>query len=351
MAEKRLKVIVAGLGRIGWEYHLPQIAARSDFELLAVSDPMPDRCQEAVDKYNVPHTYADFLEMIVNEKAADLLIIASPTCFHAEQAITAMEHGVDVFCEKPLAGTLEEAERVMAAVRRSGRRLMLYQPHRLTPETVALREILRQGLLGDVFMTRRVCRLFSRRNDWQSKLDLGGGMLNNYGAHFIDQYQYVFGWNNIRVSGCELLRVVTSGDADDVVRLMLVNGNNVIGDIDINMASPFPEYSWTVYGNRGMARWESDRRYWDVRYLDKHELPSLALQNSMAARDRSYASEGELPWHEQKFPLGAGDPGRYYDFVFAYFAEGQPPFVPLESTMELMRINAECRRIASLRGV
>ena len=143
-----MKVVVSGLGRISWGYHLPQLAERSDFELLAVADPMADRCREAVEKFKVPRTYADCGEMIAKERDADLLVLTSPTCFHADQAVYALEHGVDVFCEKPLAGNLAEAERMVAAMRRNGRRMMVFQPHRVRPETDTLLEILRSGLLG-----------------------------------------------------------------------------------------------------------------------------------------------------------------------------------------------------------
>ena len=346
MEKKRLKVIVAGLGRISWGYHLPQLAERSDFELLAVADPMADRCREAVEKFKVPRTYADCEEMIAREKDADLLVLTSPTCFHADQAVYALEHGVDVFCEKPLAGNLAEAERMVEAMHRNNRRMMVFQPHRVRPETETLLEILRSGLLGRVFMARRVCSNFSRRNDWQARLELGGGMLNNYGSHYIDQFMYVFGGEEFRVSGCELRRMVSAGDADDVARILLVNDAGIIGDIDINMASAIPETAWTVYGDRGMARLDTVKQCWEVRYLKEDEIPDLSLQQSMAAAGRSYASEAALPWHEREFALGEYRPGLYYDYAYAYFAQGAAPFAPIETTMKLMRINAECRRIA-----
>lgn len=344
MSKKNLKVIVAGLGRIAWQYHLPEIVKHEHFELLAVADPLADRLKEAKETFQVPRTYESFDAMLAGEPEANLLVLTSPTCFHFDQAMAAMKRGLDVFCEKPLAGCLEEGERMVEAMNKLGRKLMVYQPHRIRPETLTLLDILESGLLGEVFMTRRVCAHYSRRNDWQSQLSLGGGMLNNYGAHFIDQFMYVFGQEPYRVGNCELRRVVSSGDADDVAKITLVAGNGVIGDLDINMAAAIPDNSWVVYGSRGEAKLASD--CWHVKYIREEDLPELPLQGSMAAQGRQYASEGALPWQEKTFSFPPKNDSLFYDYAYDYFALNRPPFVPVETTLNLMRINAACRKLA-----
>lgn len=343
----RLKAIVAGAGRISWDYHLPQLMAHPDFELLAVADPIAERCREAEATFGAERTYGSCEEMIDAERDADLLVLTSPTCFHAAQSVYAFERGIDVFCEKPVAGTEAEAKAMAEAMTRHGRRLMVYQPHRVRPETESLLTILKSGLLGKIFMTRRVCANFSRRNDWQSQLELGGGMLNNYGAHFIDQFMYVFGGDRFRVSGCELRRMVSVGDADDVAKILLVNEDGVVGDLEINMSAAVPETTWVVYGNRGTARLDYEARRWHVRYLAEDEIPELGLQRSFAAAGRSYASEAALPWRQKEFAFPDCKLSVYYDYVYDYFAAGGEPFVPFRETLELMRINAQCRRIAA----
>lgn len=347
MSKTRLKVVVAGLGRIAWAYHLPELLKMPErFEVLAVADPLEDRCREAVAEFKVPRTYASCEAMLDAEKEADLLVLTTPTCFHAAQTRYAFERGIDVFCEKPLAGNFAEAQQMVDDMKAFGRKIMVYQPHRVRPEAQVLKnEVLPSGLLGKVFMTRRTCHAFSRRNDWQSKLEFGGGMLNNYGAHFIDQYMYVFGGTHFDVNGCDLRRVVSLGDADDVAKILLNNPDGVIGDIDINMATAFNETGWIVYGDHGSAR--IDGNDWLVRYIPADEMPPLELQGSMAAAGRQYASEAPLKWHEKRFPLPPHVAGIYYDYVYDYFALDRKPFAPIELTLELMRVNAECRRLAS----
>lgn len=136
---KKIKVAVIGLGRIGWGFHLPQIAGHGGFHLISAADTSEERLLEAKEKYSITG-YTDYIEMYEKEKP-DLVVIASPTLFHREQAIEAMEHGIDVFLDKPMAMDLKEADDIINTMERTGRKLMVYQPHRVTAEFTALQDI------------------------------------------------------------------------------------------------------------------------------------------------------------------------------------------------------------------
>lgn len=338
-----LKTVISGLGRIAWQYHLPQLAADSDFKLTAVSDPVAERRREAETSYPGLTAYENFETMIKREKP-DLLVLASPTLFHAPQAIFAMEHGVDVFCEKPLAENSVNATAMAACAEQHHRKLMVYQPLRIQSEFTALQEILDSGKLGRVFLSHKVCHLYNRRTDWQSRLDCGGGMLHNYGAHYIDQFLAVFGGKPLVIDGCLMMRTVGAGDADDMVTLLLRNCNNVVGRIDINLASAFDEHSWTVFGDCGTARFIQGANEWRIRYLDPAALPPLQLQDGLAATNRKYVLEPDLPWHEETIAIAPPDRTKFYAAVKKYFRDGAPPLVPLDDTLEMMRIISECRK-------
>ncbi len=104
---KQLRTVVVGLGRIGWQFHLPQIARHDSFDLAAVIDSLDERRQEADAEYRVPG-YTD-LQSCVEDMAVDLVVLASPTPMHAEHAETAFAAGSDVFCDKPMAPDLAAA--------------------------------------------------------------------------------------------------------------------------------------------------------------------------------------------------------------------------------------------------
>lgn len=341
---KPLRVLISGLGRIAWQYHLPTLWNDNRFQVLAVADPVAERRREAEEAYPGLRTYAEF-EAMLDAEEADLLVLASPTLFHCGQAMAAMKKGLDIFCEKPLSDSLGSARQMLSAARNSGRKLMVYQPHRFTPAAELLRGILRDNKLGTVFLVRRVCTSFNRRTDWQSRLDCGGGMLNNYGAHFIDQFLALFGPGPLTLNHSTMRRVVGAGDAEDMVLLELTAPSGVTGQIEINMGSAFPEDSWHVFGTRGSARYSAASKEWQLRYLNDGELPPIHLQSGLAAAGRQYNQEYGLPWHDESIAVPRNRPEAYYDKVYAHFAGDAPPAVPPQETLELMRLIHECRKI------
>ena len=161
---KKVKVVVSGMGRIAWEYHLPMIERDERFELIAISDPSTERQQEAREKYPQINTYSDFDAMLDAEKSADMAVIASPTMFHKPQTIAALDRGLMVFLEKPMCESLESAQEVAEAVKRTNGKLMLYQPHRNWGEYLMFQDKVRHKL-GTITHSRRILEFYNRRND------------------------------------------------------------------------------------------------------------------------------------------------------------------------------------------
>ncbi len=340
---KKLKTAVVGLGRIGWQFHLPGIREHEGFEATAVVDPLADRRDEAKKEFGA-RGYAT-LEDLFRAEQLDLVVIASPTTFHPDQAIAAMEHGIDVFCDKPIAPNLAEADRMIAAMGRTGRKLMMYQPHRVTPETQAARQIIDGGLIGSLYMIKMGIGWFVRRNDWQALRNNAGGMLNNYGAHFIDKMLFLTRGKAKRVCG-QMRRIASRGDADDVVKAVIETESGVLLDLDIVMASAFPLNPCLLLGTRGSAQFDAEKKAFRVRYFKEEELSALDLNTALAAKGRLYDNQDQIPWRDEEVPVASFAPVRYYDFCYDHFALGKPPFVPIEETREVMRIMAECRASA-----
>lgn len=339
-----INVVVSGLGRIAWRYHLPLIWRDERFNLLAISDPMEERRKEAEAEYPGIRTYADFDEMIANEKTADMAVIASPTTFHKPQSITALENGLAVFLEKPMCESYQAACELAEAVRRTNGKLLLYQPNRNRTEFVAFQQLVRPKL-GEIRHSRRNVVRFNRRNDWQSRTDCGGGMLNNYGAHYVDQFMAAFG-GPVKIKGTILQRTVSIGDAEDMVNILLESASGVTGCININMGCPEIDDSWQVCGTLGSARYSSSTGTWEVMYVEPGTLSDPGLQETLAAQDRAYSLEGEIPWTKASIPVNSVREPYYYDYVYDYFTGKQAPFISLEESMELMRLLDVCRRNA-----
>jgi len=341
---KCLRTVVVGLGRIGWRFHLPEVVGHDGFELVGVVDPLASRLEEARDTFGAPG-YED-LSSCLEQTTPDLVVIASPTPFHAEQTLACLEAGSDVFCDKPMAATLEEADTMVAAAGAHERKLMMYQPARAGADVVSLQKILATGLIGPVYMIKYARTNFTRRNDWQAMRCHGGGMLNNYGAHVIDVCLHVAA-STARSVTCHLDTIASLGDADDVVKAVIQTDSGVLIDIDINMAAAHPiEPRWHVLGKHGSLIYQEGG--WHARYFDPDALPGLDLSQAetLAADERRYGSGETIPWQEKVFAADE-DKLNYYDYCHAYFAGDEEPFVSLDESRELMRVLDECRRDAA----
>ena len=183
-----MRTALIGLGRIGWQLHIKEITKHDGLSLCAVVDLNPARLEEARELYGAVG-YLNYREMLEKEKP-EMVVIASPTIFHEEQAIAALKAGADVLLDKPMTIGMESARRIEAAVKETGRKLVVFQPHRSYVLAVAAKRIISGGKLGKLFEVNRIDYDYIRRNDWQAFKEFGGGMLNNFGAHYIDQLLY-----------------------------------------------------------------------------------------------------------------------------------------------------------------
>ena len=167
-------------------------------------------------------------------------------------------------------------------------------------------------------------------------------MLNNYGAHALDQLLTVTGYEVARLF-CELRRVASIGDAEDVVKLIYETRSGAIGEADINQACAIAPYEFEVYGTRGaIAKHDSELH---VRYLSSRRLPPKDLDATLASADRRYPSDN-IRFTEKRI---AANP-KYQVDVYRDFArairKGRPPFVTCEQVLSLMRILERCRKEA-----
>jgi scyllo-inositol 2-dehydrogenase (NADP+) len=335
---EKLKTAVVGLGRIGWQFHFKQSVASSQFELQAVADPLPDRLAEAHQESGCKG-YSDFESLLQNE-SLDVVAIASPTTLHEEMTCAAIKKGCHVILEKPMTTTLESADRMIACAKENDRKIFVYQPHRFTPETQTAREVIESGLLGNIYAIRRAVYRFVRRNDWQSLRKNGGGMLNNYGAHYIDQLMYLSNRSPIIDVHCHLWSIASLGDADDVVKAWIKNEAGQLLDVEINQASSQTLSGWHICGEYGTAIREGD--LFKVKYYNPSEAAPLEIVEG-AAPGRSYDNQDRLPWQEKDFPITQDKQRDFYANVYDAIVNNAEPYVQIEESRELMRVLDLCR--------
>lgn len=335
--EKVIRCGICGLGRIGWSFHLPAAENTEGMAAAAVADPLKERVDEAAAVHGVPHCFTDWREM-ADAGVIDLAVIASPTTFHREQCEYFMSKGIDVFCDKPMALTLEDAQAMADAAQKYGRKLMVFQPHRLTPLTKKAKEIMNSGKLGNIWQIRRNIYSFVRRNDWQSFAAQGGGMLNNYGAHFLDQLLFLGGDRKAEEIRCETERILSGGDAEDVVRVSMRGRSRIYYTLEINMAAAMPVPELLLFGDKGTAFYQDGK--WYLKYCP--EMAELVMNEGFAAPDRRYPPR-ETNFVEETAENPAVSTHEWYQYCRDFYNGDAAPLVPLEDTLEIMRILKECR--------
>lgn len=344
---KILKTAVVGLGRIGWSHHIPQILGRKDqYNLVAVVDVSVERLAEAKEKYGL-NGYTDIAEMIGAEKP-DLVVVASPTHLHEAHACTAMEMGCDVFLDKPMSNDYESSCRIVQCAENTGRKLMIYHATREIQDCNQIKALIETGKIGELVRIQRSRLGYSRRNDWQSFRKFGGGMLNNYGHHHMDEMLYITGEKISRLS-CYIKTVACAGDAEDVVNIQLISESGVILNVDINQAAALPTPAWAVYGKYGAIVSEvseDNGMQFRMRWYDPSELPTAVASEDLAAAGRSYNNDVSIPWKEEVYRLDNSYEIPFYQKVYEYCALGQEPFVPIRQSLYLMELIDRCYKDA-----
>lgn len=193
-----LHVGLVGLGslgiRLGREFH-----SHPDAELVALADVNEENLAAAGRELDVPTEaqYARYRTMLTQE-SLDAVGIATPNGLHFDQATTALDHDLHVFCEKPLATTIDDARELLERVEGSDRVTMLgYQRH-LNPAFIAGRERWALGDLEPTFITGEITHdwrdYYEEMTDWRMDPELsGGGHLLNVGTHIIDAILWTTG--------------------------------------------------------------------------------------------------------------------------------------------------------------
>ncbi len=249
---KPLRIAIVGTGHRAWA-HIQVLKALPDFEIVALADITPANLDKAASLAGgKPATYSDYKKMLEERHDLDGVIVITPNFLHAEVAVAALSHGINVLSEKPMATKVEDANRMIAAAEKSGKILQIGLQNRFNPLYVKMNELVRAGEIGDVkFVTGSIYRgdwyklswkypdpKTQTSTNWRMLTHTAGSSLMEDGIHEID---VLHGMINSKV-----MRVYASG------------GNNVYKDretidhaglvIDYESGVKFT-FNFCLYGN------------------------------------------------------------------------------------------------------
>lgn len=197
----KLRIGIIGVGGIAQSRHIPAFQNfGEDCVIAAVSDVNKERAQEVASNHNIEKVFEDYHDMF---KHVDAVCICTPNKFHAEITVAALENGVHVLCEKPMALTAEECERMLEASKRTGKVLAIAYHYRFMKNSQAAKKMMAD--VGTPLVTRVKALRRRKVPGWgvfTNKSLQGGGSLIDYGCHLLDLAIWLMGSpKHVEVSG------------------------------------------------------------------------------------------------------------------------------------------------------
>jgi predicted dehydrogenase len=223
----KLRLAVVGCGAISSIHHLPAIALSDRAEAALLVDVDERRARTLAERFGVPEVATDTGRL---PERADAAIVALPNSLHAPVSIGLLRRGVHVLVEKPMAMNTRECDAMIAAAADSGAVLAVGHEFRFFDSSLFVRNLLRDGLLGEVRrfeMHQGVIPRWPFATDFLLKKETaGGGVLADFGAHVLDLLLWWLGdWAEVEYwddamggieSDCELRLTMRSGIAGSV---------------------------------------------------------------------------------------------------------------------------------------
>lgn len=307
----KLKFAILGCGRISLKHVEAIINNKEETELVAVYDIIEELAMDKKDQYeskiegsNVK-VYTDYNEFLKDENI-DVVTIASISGYHAEQAIDCLNHDKHVLIEKPMALTLEDADKIIALGKEKNKKVCVSHQNRFSPAIQKLRRAIEEGRFGKLIHgTARV--LWARDDDyykqasWRGTKALDGGTLMNQCIHNIDLLQWMMGGEVERLFS-ETDTFIRNIETEDFGAMLMRFKNGAVGIVEGSVCvypknleetlSMFGEKGTVVISGNEIMTWEFE----DVKDYDDIQLDETNLGHTPLYKDLiSAIREGREP--------------------------------------------------------
>ena len=294
-----MRIAIAGTGYIS-KYHA-QATQNLGLELAAVVNHKTDSMIEFGKCFNISRQYAD-METMLKDGNVDAVVVGTPNYLHFAQTIAALNAGVHVMVEKPMAMNAQEAKQMCEAAEKSGALLMVAHCWRFDPDVLWLKEQLPR--LGKIIRTKG----YGVHTNWgpsgwfTQKEFAGGGALADMGIHALDTARFLLGDPNPVNVYAKIGSYYKDFDVDDTGVIIVEWDNGAISYFESGWWQPHadgPEAATQLYGTQGFGQV----------FPTKLEIPN--------GQDRTFdVIDSGLP-----FPRHEHTPQSLYDTQLKYFVE------------------------------
>jgi predicted dehydrogenase len=254
----KIRFAVVGCGHIG-KRHIEMIRRNPEAELIAVCD--IDSEAIALARAGEPRPYERIDDMLAADTDFDVLNICVPNGLHAEMAIRGLETGHHVVIEKPMALNTREAQQILDASERAGKKVFCVMQNRYSPPSVWIKDVIDRKLLGEIFMVQINCywnrdERYYQSGGWHGTHELDGGTLFTHYSHFIDLMVWLFGViKNIQARFADFYhQTLTDFEDSGIFTFDFVNGGMGIFNYSTAVYDKNFESSVTLIGEKGTIK-------------------------------------------------------------------------------------------------
>jgi UDP-N-acetyl-2-amino-2-deoxyglucuronate dehydrogenase len=283
-----LKFALIGCGRIAKRHsELLGLGQIKGAKLVAVCDIIEERAKKLADKFSVK-SYSD-MHLMMQKEEIDVVVVLTESGHHAKNVIDIAQYGKHIVVEKPMALTLDDADEMIHACNKAGRKLFVVKQNRFNVPVLKLREALEDGRFGKLVLgTIRVrwCRPqdYYDQAPWRGTWAMDGGVLTNQASHHVDMLQWMMG--DVESVFARSSTALANIEAEDTAVVTLKFKNGALGVIEATTATRPKdlEGSISVLGEGGtveiagfavnkMKTWSfADTRLGDEEVMDKFSV-------------------------------------------------------------------------------
>lgn len=283
MSEK-IKFAVVGCGHIG-KRHAEMVSRNEEAELVALID-VKDKSAVGVENFDVPY-FSSLDAFLQSDIETDVINIASPNGFHADQGMQVLESGRHLVIEKPMSLTRRDSEALIFKGLQKHKQVFCVMQNRYSPPSVWLKDLLESGKLGKIFMVQINCywnrdNRYYKPESWHGKKDLDGGTLFTQFSHFIDLMYWYFGdITNIQAKFADFNHAdLTDFEDSGLISFDFVNGGMGALNYSTSVWNTNLESSITVIAENGSLK-VGGQYMNEVEYchIKDYQIPELAPTN------------------------------------------------------------------------
>lgn len=338
-----LRVGLIGYGLAGRAFHAPLIATTPGLALRDVVTADPGRREQLAREYPEARAVAGVEQLLAEPSALDLVVVASPNDTHVPAARAALEAGLPVVVDKPLAPTAAEARGLIELAEARGLLLTVFQNRRWDSDFRTAKYLIAEGRLGSVH------RFESRFERWRPQIATGwresadpakaGGVLNDLGSHLVDQALHLFG----PATGvyAEVNKVRPTAAVDDDAFIALTHANGTHSHLWMSAAAAQPGPRLRILGNQGA---------YTVQGLDPQEAALRAGERPGPGWGEVAESEWGLlgtPEEGHRYPSLPGDYPAFYAGVVTSLRDGAPAPVDPRDALAALEVLELARQSAA----